>query len=207
MPDALSFTPECDGALYLKKVDPLLGALIDTIGRIDLPLRKQYFHSLVRSIVGQQISGAAANAIMKRLESDQGSLCAHDIVDRDLTQAGLSRRKAEYVRTLADNVLSARLDLDSLDRLPDEEVIAALSTQKGIGRWTAEMFLIFSLGRPDVFAVLDLGLRRGVRLLYDLEQMPTPQQVQEMSSNWKPYRTAASLYLWQLSRLKAVPGS
>jgi DNA-3-methyladenine glycosylase II len=122
----------------------------------------------------------------------------------DLRGAGLSGRKVEYVRDLASHVLSGELELDRLDDLEDEEAIEELVAVRGLGRWTAEMFLIFHLERPDVLSGGDLGIRKAVQIEYGLEEMPKPERVLEIGEPWRPQRSLASLYLWE--SLAAVPG-
>ena len=122
----------------------------------------------------------------------------------DLRGAGLSGRKVEYIRDLAAHVISGELELERLDDLSDEEAIAELVAVRGLGQWTAEMFLIFHLERPDVLSGGDLGIRKAIQVEYGLEEMPTPQRVVEIGERWSPYRSLASLYLWE--SLAAVPG-
>ena len=111
--------------------------------------------------------------------------------------AGLSRAKVVYLRSLAEHVVEGSLELDRLDALPDEEVVRELVAVKGIGRWSADIFLIFRLGRPDVLPVGDLGIRRAVQIRYGLEELPVPGEVERRGEPWRPYRTAASLLLWR----------
>ena len=121
-----------------------------------------------------------------------------------LRGAGLSGRKVEYIRDLASHVISGELELDRLDELSDEEVIAEIVAVRGLGQWTAEMFLIFHLERPDVLSGGDLGIRKAIQIEYGLDEMPSPQEVVERGERWRPHRSLASLYLWE--SLAAVPG-
>ena len=127
-----------------------------------------------------------------------------DASEEDLRAAGLSGRKVEYVRDLAAHVLDGELELDRLDDLGDEEAIEEIVAVRGLGRWTAEMFLIFHLERPDVLSGGDLGIRKAIQIEYGLDEMPTPQRVLEIGEPWRPHRSLASLYLWE--SLAAVPG-
>ena len=177
-----------------------LGSLDDKRRRRGRP--DDAYGALVRSIVGQQLSTKAASTIYTRLTelfggrppSPTEALAARD---EDLRAAGLSGRKAEYLRDLARHVDSGELDLDSLQSLPDEDVARRLVAVRGLGRWTADMFLIFHLGRPDVLPVGDLGIRRAVEKAYGLSEMPEPGVLRELSEPWRPHRSLACLYLWE----------
>jgi DNA-3-methyladenine glycosylase II len=165
-------------------------------------LRGDHYAALVRSIVGQQLSTRAARAIYGRLleRFDGHPPTPQQILDDDpdalRVAAGLSHAKVRYLRSLAECVVNGTLQLDRLEELPDEEVIAELVAVKGIGEWSAHMFLMFQLGRPDVVAVGDLGIRRAVERAYDLPALPTPAALTELAEPWRPYRTAACLVLW-----------
>lgn len=202
MPRTLSFAPGDPATLHLS-ADARMAALVQQAGSISITLSDDLFESIIGSIVGQQLSGSAARAILAKLTHACGGISPKSLAAMDedqLRQAGLSRPKARYIRGVAERVTSGEVDLSILPSLPDEEVIEHLTSLKGVGRWTAEMLLIFSLGRPDVFALDDLGLRRGVKLLYGLGEMPERKCLQQISDAWKPYRTAASLYLWEMSK-------
>jgi DNA-3-methyladenine glycosylase II len=165
------------------------------------------FETLVDAIISQQISVKAADAIMARLRTaTPGGLPTPEALltlEHDaLRAAGLSTPKARYIRDLTERVCSGQLDLASLQALEDEAVILALTEVKGIGRWTAEMMLIFSLGRPDVLPVDDLGFVEGVRSAYGLESRPKPKEMRERGEQWRPYRTFATWYMWGLRRLE-----
>jgi DNA-3-methyladenine glycosylase II len=156
----------------------------------------------VRAIVGQQLSTKAAAAIYRRLADRFGGreptpqeILADD--PEELRAVGLSRAKVTFLRSLAEHVIEGSLELSSLDELPDEEVIAELTAVKGIGVWSAHMFLIFHLGRPDVLAVGDLGIRRAMMLAYGLEGLPSPAAMEEIAERWRPHRTLACRYLWR----------
>ncbi len=198
----------------LRAADPVLRAVIDDLGADGFgdPRRGRpddLYGALVRAIVGQQLSTRAARAIYGRLTDRFGGrpptpaeVLAAD-PDELRAAAGLSRAKVQYLRSLAEHVRDGSLELDRLAELPDEEVIAELVAVRGIGQWSAHMFLMFTLGRPDVLAVGDLGIRRAVMLRYGLPQMPTPAEVEEIAEPWRPHRTLACLYLWE--SLDATP--
>jgi DNA-3-methyladenine glycosylase II len=200
---------------HLRACDPVLQTLIDELGPDGLgdPRRGRpptdHYGALLRSIVGQQLSTKAARAIYTRLTDRFGGrtptpaeVLAED-PDELRAAAGLSRAKVGFLRSLAEHVLDGSLELERLDSLPDEEVIAELVAVRGLGTWTAHMFLMFHLGRPDVLAVGDLGIRRAVMLRYGLEGLPGPAELTAIGEPWRPHRTLACLYLWR--SLDAVP--
>jgi DNA-3-methyladenine glycosylase II len=202
----------------LAGADPTMGALIERIGGIDLETRLRRrseqrpadaYGALLRAIVGQQLSTKAARTIYGRiLDLFEGATPPPERLleadEADLRAAGLSGRKVEYIRDLASHVISGELELERLDQLEDEEVIEEIVAVRGLGRWTAEMFLIFHLERPDVLSGGDLGIRKAVQIEYGLEEMPSPTRVLEIGEPWRPHRSLASLYLWE--SLAAVPG-
>jgi DNA-3-methyladenine glycosylase II len=198
--------------------DPTMAALIERVGPIDLATRLKRrsearpadaYGALLRAIVGQQLSTKAARTIYLRVieifdgETPEPQQLLNAGV-ADLRRAGLSGRKVEYLQDLARHVISGELELDRLGELGDEQVIEEIVAVRGLGRWTAEMFLIFHLERPDVISGGDLGIRKAVQIEYGLEEMPAPQRVMEISVPWSPHRSLASLYLWE--SLAAVPG-
>ncbi|HEY1774920.1 MAG TPA: DNA-3-methyladenine glycosylase [Solirubrobacteraceae bacterium] len=194
---------------YLRSADPVLGALIERLDDVELPDRSdrpkpgEHYAALVRAIVGQQLSTRAARAIWLRLVAhfDDKPPTPEQVLEADPDElrvaAGLSRAKTTYLRSLAEHILDGSLELGRLESLDDDAVIAELVAVKGIGEWTAHMFLMFQLGRPDVLAPGDLGIRRGVQVAYGLEEMPSPAEVIERAEVWRPYRTAACMYLWR----------
>lgn len=197
---------DADAALaHLRAADPVLRRLIDRIGPYTLQRDPGHFYSLLSSIVSQQISVRAAAAVMSRVEAlfppDQGVTAARvlELGPEPLRAAGLSGMKTRYVLDLAERIVDGRLDLDRLAVLGDEEVVAELVRVKGIGRWTAEMFLIFSLGRPDVLPVDDLGFRVAVRRQYGYAEIPARVELRALGAPWAPYRTIATWYLWHSS--------
>jgi DNA-3-methyladenine glycosylase II len=192
--------------LALKAGDPVLASAIERVGPCTLVPDPNLFEALVDAIISQQISIQAADAIMARLRAllPPGPLQAQPLValdERQLQAAGLSSQKISYIRDLCARVLSGELDLLQIPALDDEAVIRALTAVRGIGRWTAEMILIFSLGRLDVWPVDDLGLAEGLRLLYALERRPTRKELLAFGERWRPYRTVATWYIWRTRRL------
>lgn len=185
----------------------MLARLIDADGPLDEEKRrrgrpKDSYGALLRSITGQQLSTKAAATIYGRVTDMFGGrtptpeeLLAAD--PEELRRAGLSYAKVRYVRDLAEHVLNGELELDRLTKLPDEEVSAQLTAVKGLGQWTADMFLIFHLARPDVLPVGDLGVRRAVERAYGLPDLPDAAQLMEIGEPWRPNRSLASLYLWR----------
>jgi DNA-3-methyladenine glycosylase II len=198
--------------------DSTLAALIERVGKIDIATRMKRrseerpvdaYGALLRAIVGQQLSTKAARTIYLRvIDLFGGSTPSPEQLleasEQDLRAAGLSGRKTEYIRDLASHVLSGELELERLEDLSDEEVIAEIVAVRGLGQWTAEMFLLFHLERPDVLSGGDLGIRKAIQIEYGLEEMPTPARVLEIGEPWRPHRSLASLYLWE--SLAAVPG-
>jgi DNA-3-methyladenine glycosylase II len=190
------------GLRHLRRADPIIGSVIRKAGPFELNLRHDRFQSLVMSILSQQISGAAARAIRSKLEAHlaPGGLTAERIGPltlEELRSVGLSRQKATYILDLANQVRTGALKLDRIARLPDEAVIEALTKVKGIGLWTAQMFLIFSLGRLDVFPHGDLGVRTAIQRLYGLEELPDRKVAHRIAEPWRPYASIASWYCWR----------
>jgi DNA-3-methyladenine glycosylase II len=174
--------------------------------------RPDPFGALARAIVGQQLSTKAARSIWEKLVAALGEEPAPRMIaaasDGDLRAAGLSNAKVAYLRDLSERVESGALDLERLADLSDEDVVADLIAVKGIGRWTAEMFLIFHLGRPDVMSAGDLGIRRAIQIAYELEELPGPTDLERIAEPWRPHRTLACLYLWRsLDNEPVVDGS
>lgn len=198
--------------------DPRMAALIERIGEIDLETRLRRrseeappdaYGALLRAIVGQQLSTKAARTIYLRVLDVFGGATPTpeqllEAEEADLRGAGLSGRKVEYLRDLATHVISGELELDRLDELSDERAIEEIVAVRGLGQWTAEMFLIFHLERPDVLSGGDLGIRKAIQIEYELEEMPSPEEAVALSERWSPHRSLASLYLWE--SLAAVPG-
>jgi DNA-3-methyladenine glycosylase II len=190
---------------HLRRVDPLLARVIDSIGPFTLEPMRGSYRSLARAIFFQQLAGPAARAIMKRvldlLGTDDARFFTPEefltATDEDLRAAGLSRQKLAYLRDLADKFASGQLREDEFAHLDDEEVIQRVTSVKGIGRWTAEMFLIFSLGRPDVLPLDDLGVRRGFQQVYGLDGLASPEQMRTIAEPWRPFRSVGTWYMWR----------
>jgi DNA-3-methyladenine glycosylase II len=191
---------------HLSRADDVMAALIELHGPLDLEERPgrpaDAYGALLRSIVGQQLSVAAARSIYNRLLELFGgetptpeSLLAAD--PDALRAAGLSGAKVKYVRSLAEHVQAGDLHLDSLGDMSDEAVIAELTVVKGVGLWSSHMFLLFFLKRPDILPVGDLGVRRAVERAYGLEGLPDAETLERLGERWAPYRSLASLYLWE----------
>jgi DNA-3-methyladenine glycosylase II len=195
---------EAEAALvHLAGADPVMGRLVEKQGPRTLTPTDDYFFTLVEAIASQQLATKAADTIIGRIRAlvpGEGTPDADQVLalpDESLRGAGLSWSKVSYIKDLAERVASGRLPLDHISRMDEEEIIEALVAVKGIGRWTAEMFLIFSLARPDVLAVDDYGLRAAMRDLYGLPDLPKPAAMREVAEPWRPYRSYASLYLWR----------
>jgi DNA-3-methyladenine glycosylase II len=198
----------------LRAADPVMERLIEEHGAlVNRDLKRERpgdaYGALLRSIVGQQLSTKAASTIYGRMLELFGG---HAPTPKQLLKAdpdkiraaGLSRPKIAYLRDLAQHVEDGSLELERLPELPDEEVAAQLTAIKGLGQWTADMFLMFHLGRPDVLPVGDQGIRRAVKVEYRLRKFPDPKRLEKLARPWRPYRTLACLYLW--SSLDNTPG-
>ncbi len=187
--------------LHLKKADPVLREIIERVGPCRISYREPIFETLVRSIVYQQLSGAAAGTIYGRLAEATGEPILPQsilrLTPRRMQRLGLSRQKIEYIRDLARRTHSGELDFDSCRQLDDEALIEHFTSVKGIGIWTVQMFLIFALRRPNVLPTGDLGVRSAIRKAYQLEEMPKPTEVERIAETWSPYCSIASWYLWR----------
>ena len=192
----------------LSSADPILAGLVREVGPCRLEVRRggSSFAYLARAILSQQISVAAARSVAGRMRDRFGApLRPEDILgaaDEELRSLGLSRQKAAYLRDLAEKTRDG-LPLARLSRLPDDEVVETLTVVKGVGVWTAEMYLMFRLGRPDVFPVGDLGIRNAMKRAYRMRGVPKPERLRRVAAPWRPWRTVASWYLWQ--SLAATP--
>jgi len=188
---------------YLSQSDLRLGEVIGTVGKYSIKLRKDPFQSLVESIIYQQLAGSAASTIYGRFIKYYNNspplpeqiLSTPDVVLK--SSIGLSNKKIEYIKDLSARITDRKLDLVKLCEMTDEEIIAQLIQVKGIGRWTAEMFLIFCLGRLDVLPVTDLGIRKAMQKIYALLALPKPSEMLAISQPWRPYRSVATWYLWK----------
>ncbi len=200
-------------ARELAATDPEMAALIERVGPKSIADRMRggsHFEDLARIIVGQQVSTAAARTIWGRICDAFGGVPptpeqaaeSYDV----LRGCGLSGRKASYVVGIGAAIVAGELDPEGLAELSDEEVVETLTALKGLGRWSAEMFLMFNLGRPDVFSGGDLGLRNGIRILHALDQTPGPDECVAIAERWRPHRTLASIYLWEAVHAE-LPGT
>ena len=192
----------------LAEADPVIGGLIDRLGVMDMERRRRgrpkgdAYAALLRAVIGQQLSAKAAFTIHGRVLELFGGRnpTPRELLDageQDLRAAGLSGRKVEYLRDLAQHVLDGELEIDRLDQLPDEKVIAEIVAVRGLGEWSAQMFLMFFLERPDILPTGDLGIRRAVQVEYGLEELPGPEELERIAEPWRPHRTLACLYLWE----------
>jgi DNA-3-methyladenine glycosylase II len=198
-------------AAELATRDPVMASLVEKGGpiRIRPPRDPDHFVDLAETIVYQQLAGAAASAIWSRVARLFDGSPTPDAVlrtkDEAFRAAGLSRNKIASLRDLAQKVSDGTVPLEGIARLKDEQIVERLSQVRGIGRWTAEMFLIFQLRRPDVWPVDDYGVRKGYTLAYGLPEMPTPKQLMELGEKFRPYRTVAAWYMWRAVDL-TLPG-
>jgi DNA-3-methyladenine glycosylase II len=188
--------------LHLKKADPVLRTLMDRVGAYLMEYGHPGFETLVRSIVYQQLSGKVARVIFDRLAAavPGGELTPEGILKLTparMRKAGLSKQKTAYIRDLARKTKRGVLDFSVLPDLADEQVIEMLTQVKGIGVWTAHMFLMFALERPNVLPTGDLGIRMAIRRAYGMEELPNAKQIEERAAGWHPYCTVASWYLWR----------
>lgn len=190
-----------DSAVALSISDPKLKKLISLVGNLELNSNRDYFASLVTSIMGQQLSAKAASTIRNRVEIlCKGELTPEMIMlipQDDLRAAGLSRAKIQYIKDLAKNVYAKEIDFNEICDMENDEIISILTGVKGIGKWTAEMFLIFALNRINVMSYADAGLQRAAKWLYDLPEIPKHNYLQQVESSWTPFKSIASLYLWE----------
>jgi len=190
-----------DAILHLKRRDPVLAGIIDRVGDYRIQFRDPVFETLVRSIVYQQLSGRVASVIYGRLSAAvAGKITPGSILKlrpARMRKLGLSTQKTAYIRDLARHTRDGAVVFEELPALSDSDVIERLTRVKGIGVWTAHMFLIFALQRTDILPVGDLGIRSAMRQAYGLPEMPRPDQMEEIASRWRPYCSVASWYLWR----------
>jgi DNA-3-methyladenine glycosylase II len=186
---------------HLKQADPVMAEIIGRVGEYRIQFRPPEFATLVRSIVYQQLSGRVASVIFGRLETAlKGEITPGGILKlrpERMRKLGLSAQKTAYIRDLARHTRDGLVIFEELHALPDDEVIAHLTKVKGIGVWTAHMFLIFALRRPNVLPTGDLGIRNAIRKAYGLEEAPLPKDVEAMAKPWRPYCSVTSWYLWR----------
>jgi DNA-3-methyladenine glycosylase II len=189
--------------IHLSKADPVLARIIAEVGPLGIQPRRERFQALARAIIFQQLAGAAANAIYGRfvgLFPDVEFPSPAQVLartDAELRSVGLSEKKTLYIKDLAAHIRDGKLDFHRFHRMTDEEIIEHLVMVKGIGRWTAEMFLMFNLGRPDVMPAGDLGVQNAIKRHYRMRQRPNRKRLLAHAERWRPYRTAAAWYLWR----------
>jgi len=188
--------------LHLKQADPVLASLIGRVGAYRIEYRDPSFETLVRSIVYQQLSGKVARVIFERIVAavPGGRITPEAILKLTparMRKCGLSKQKTAYIRDLARKTARGAVDFEGLIELSDEAVIESLTQVKGIGVWTAHMFLMFALQRPNVLPTGDLGIRAAIRKAYQLEELPHPKKIEELATSWHPYCSVASWYLWR----------
>lgn len=201
--------PKKKAIAHLRAADPVMAAVIDRVGACQARVANEgtHFGAVLRSIVYQQLSGSAAATIHGRVLAMYGgrepapqALLATP--DERLRAAGLSTAKTRYVKDLAAHAANPAFPMEQLHELDDDGVLSTLTQIKGVGRWTAQIFMMFRLGRPDVLPELDLGIQKGIQRAYALRRLPTPKQVQRRGAVWAPYRTIASWYLWRMADLR-----
>jgi DNA-3-methyladenine glycosylase II len=189
-------------AIKILKNDPKFIKIINQIGDYHIKITKNRYQSLVEAIITQQLSGSAAKSIIRKFKRLYKSKFPKPIdvlrtPNSTLRLAGLSKMKIIYIKELSKKIESKQLNLRKISMQDDEQIIENLTDVKGIGRWTAEMFLIFSLGRLDILPVGDLGLKKAVQSMYSLKQLPKEEEIVQLARPWKPYRTIATWYLWK----------
>lgn len=194
---------------HLKKSDTVLAGIIERVGPPQIAYREPTFEALARSIVFQQLSTKAARTIYGRLEEAAGGKLTPESIQNlsvgEMRRAGLSKQKVGYIRDLAEHALSGKVDFARLPQMTDEEVIVALTDIKGVGEWTAHMFLIFALRRSNVLAVGDLGVRTAIQRHYRKRVLPKPAHIKKLARNWHPYCSFACWYLWRSLELPVAP--
>jgi len=186
---------------HLRTSDPVLSAIIQQVGDYGIQFRPPDFETLVKSIVYQQLSGRVASVIFGRLSAAVKGVITPETILKlrpsRMRSLGLSTQKTAYIRDLARHTRAGTVVFEDLAGLPDDEVIGRLTQVKGIGVWTAHMFLIFALQRTDILPTGDLGIRNAIRKAYNLEALPTPEEMEQMALRWRPYCSVASWYLWR----------
>src|SRR3984893_6108246 len=193
---------------YLKKSDPVLAAIIQRVGPCRMEFGEPVVHSLAEAIVYQQLNGKAAETIFKRFAALAGEpLTAEGIVkltDEQMRSVGLSKQKSSYLRDMAERAIRGELNFTRLAEMTDEEVIKHLTQVKGVGVWTAHMFLMFTLRRPNVWPTGDFGVRMAIKKHYKKRKLPKPEQMEKIAKCWEPYRSIACWYLWRSLEVKTM---
>jgi len=190
----------------LKGNDSIISAIVEQIGYIEIDLECNHFLSLVKIIIGQQLSNIVADRISTRFINKFGQMSLKEVYECDddcFRDIGISKAKVKYIKNVIEAIMNGNIDFESFTYLSDEEIVASLTSIKGIGKWSAEMFLIFSMGREDVFSISDGGLQRATSVLYDINSRDK-EIILSISDKWKPYRTYASLFLWETINRKII---
>ena len=196
---------DIEAGIDLLKKDKNMQVLINKFGRPDLNPRQDYFQSLLRSIVFQQLSGKAAQTIYERfvnLIPNTSNLCPNEVLKLDkeeMRKAGLSFRKIDYVRNLADYFEKNSFQKEDVERMTDQEISKELIQIKGIGQWTVDMFLMSSLNRADILPFTDLGIQKGIMKILKMKNLPSKKEMDNCSRKWRPYRSIACWYLWKMA--------
>src|SRR5579863_1190586 len=194
--------------LHLKKSDPVMRAIIEQIGPSRMRFGKPVFHSLAEAIVYQQLNGKAAATIFKRFSVLAGDPLTPQVILRlspaQMRSVGLSKQKASYLFDMAERAHRGELDFSRLHRMSDAEVIKHLTQVKGVGVWTAHMFLMFTLRRPDILPTGDYGVQTAIKRHYNKRKLPKPEQMEKIAKPWAPYRSIACWYLWQSLDVKTI---
>jgi DNA-3-methyladenine glycosylase II len=198
------------GMRHIQKHDPVLGSIVKRIGPVDFEVDDGHYEALVGAIIYQQLAGAAARAILDRFKKIYGGKIPDpkqylSTDEKTLRASGLSPQKISYIGDLCERIVRGSLDLPSLTHLPDEEAVERLDEIRGVGRWTAEMFLLFVLGRKDVLPVDDLGVQKAVKRIYHLRKLPSKKKFEQLAKNWHPYCSIATLYLWRSGETNEKP--
>ena len=193
---------------HLKKSDPILSVIIERVGACRMEFGPPEFHSLAEAIVYQQLNGKAAVTIFKRFAALAGDPVTPEgilkLTDAQLRSVGLSKQKSSYLKDMAQRAVRGELDLSRLPEMSDEEVIKHLTQVKGVGVWTAHMFLMFTLRRPNVLPTGDFGIQMAIKKHYKKRKMPKPKQMEKIAKAWEPYRSVACWYLWRSLDIKTI---
>src|ERR1700686_1033480 len=193
---------------HLKKSDPVLRAILDRVGPYRMEFGEPVFHSLAEAIVYQQLNGKAAETIFKRFTTLAGEPVTPEgiarLTDEQMRRGGVSKQKSSYLRDMAERAIRGELDFTRLAEMADEEVIKHLTQVKGVGVWTAHMFLMFTLNRPNVLPTGDFGVQTAIKKHYKKRKLPKPLQMEKIAKCWEPYRSIACWYLWRSLDVKTV---
>jgi DNA-3-methyladenine glycosylase II len=193
---------------HLKKSDPVLSAIIERVGACRMEFGPPEFHSLAEAIVYQQLNGKAAVTIFKRFATLAGDPVTPEgilkLTDAELRSVGLSKQKSSYLKDMAQRASRGELDFSRLPEMSDDDVIKHLTQVKGVGVWTAHMFLMFTLRRPNVLPTGDYGIQLAIKKYYKKRKMPKPEQMEKIAKAWEPYRSVACWYLWRSLDIKTV---